>query len=97
MLKDFHFADFLILRYGGHQLFQATVAVVHVVLQAEEVFFFHFAPGDVHAVLRQASQSELTAARRFFLWADWSNSFHFIKKITNSLENEMITDTERQV
>jgi len=77
MLEDFHFADFLILRYRGHQALQAAVAVVHVVLQAEQLLFFHLAPADVEAVLRQIMQREIVAVGGILLGADWSNSLHF--------------------
>lgn len=54
VLEDLHFADFLILRNGGHQALEAGVAVVHVVLQAEQVLLVRpAAPGDVDAVFRQ--------------------------------------------
>lgn len=76
MLEDLHFADFLILRNGGHQALQSAVAVVHVVLQAEQVLLFHPAPGDVEALLRQIVQGELAAAGGGVLGADWSNSLH---------------------
>lgn len=35
VLQDLHFADFLVGRDGGHQPPQATVAVVHIALQAQ--------------------------------------------------------------
>lgn len=76
MLEDLHFADFLILRNGGHQALQPGVAVVHVVLQAEQVLLLHPAPGDVEALLRQIVQGELAAAGGGVLGADWSYSFH---------------------
>lgn len=76
MLEDLHFADFLILRNGGHQALQPAVAVVHVVLQAEQVLLFHPAPGDVEALLRQTVQGELVAAGGGVLGVDWSNSLH---------------------
>lgn len=76
MLENFHFADFLILRNGGHQPLQPAVAVVHVVLQAEEILLFHPAPGNVVALLGQAVQGELAAAGGGVLGADWSHSFH---------------------
>lgn len=76
MLEDLHFADFLILRNGRNQALQAAVAVVHVVLQAEQVLLFHPAPGDVEAVLRQILQGELAAARGGVLEVDRSNSLH---------------------
>lgn len=77
MLEDLHFADFFILRNGWHQALQPAVAVVHVVLQAEQVLLFHPAPGDVEALLRQIVQGELAVAGGGVLGADWSNSFHF--------------------
>lgn len=76
MLEDLHFADFLILRNGGHQALQPAVTVVHVVLQAEQVLFFHPAPGDVETLLRQTVQGELAAAGGGVLGLDWSNSLH---------------------
>ena len=76
MLEDFHFSDFLILRDGGHQALQSAVAVVHVVLQAEQVLLLHPAPGDVQALLRQIVQGELAAGGGGVLGADWSNSLH---------------------
>lgn len=76
MLEDLHFADFLILRNGGHQALQPAVAVVHVVLQAEQVLLIHPAPGDVEALLRQIVQGELVAAGGGVLGVDWSNSLH---------------------
>lgn len=76
MLENLHFADFLILRNGGHQPLEPAVAVVHVVLQAEEILLFHPAPGNVVALLGQAVQGELAAAGGGVLGADWSNSFH---------------------
>lgn len=72
MLENLHFADFLILRNGGHQPLEPAVAVVHVVLQAEEVLLLHPAPGDVVALLGQTVQGELAAAGGGVL----SNSFH---------------------
>lgn len=62
MLEDLHFAHFLILWDGGHQALQPAVAVVHVVLQAEQVLLFHPAPGDVQALLGQIVKGELAAA-----------------------------------
>lgn len=76
MLENLHFADFLILRNGGHQALQPAVAVVHVVLQAEQVLLFHPAPGDVEALLRQIVKGKLVAAGGGVLGADWSNSLH---------------------
>lgn len=76
MLENLHFAHFLILRNGGHQPLQPAVAVVHVVLQAEEILLFHPAPGNVVALLGQTVQGELAAAGGGVLGADWSNSFH---------------------
>lgn len=77
MLEDLHFADFLILRNGGHQALQPAVAVVHVVLQAEQILLLHPAPGDVEALLRQTVQGELLAAAGGgVLRVDWSNSLH---------------------
>lgn len=38
MLEDLHPADFLVRRNGGHQAPQAAVAVVHVVMKAQQVF-----------------------------------------------------------
>lgn len=78
MLEDFHFADFLILRDCGHQALQSAVAVVHVVLQAEQVLLLHPAPGDVQALLRQIVQRERAAAGGGggVLGADWRNSLH---------------------
>lgn len=70
MLEDFHFADFLILRDGGHQALQSAVAVIHVVLQAEQVLLLHPAPGDVQALLWQIVQRELAAAGGGVLGAD---------------------------
>lgn len=76
MLEDLHFADFLILRNGGDQALESAVAVVHVVLQAEQLLLFHPAPGDVEALLRQIVQGELAAGGGGVLGADWSNSLH---------------------
>lgn len=76
MLEDFHFADFLILRYGRNQALESAVAVVHVVLQAEQVLLLHPAPADVQALLRQIVQGELAVAGGGVLGADWSNSLH---------------------
>lgn len=75
MLENLHFADFLILRNGGHQALQAAVAVVHVVLQAEQVLLLHPAPGEAQALLRQAVQGQLGAGGGV-LRADWSHSLH---------------------
>lgn len=87
MLEDLHLADFLVLRYRGHQALQAAVAVVHVVLQAEQVLLlFHLivvAPADVEAVLRQIVQREIVAVAVgggiLLGAADRSNSLHFIR------------------
>lgn len=76
MLEDLHFADFLILRNGGHEALESGVAVVHVVLQAEQVLLLHPAPGDVDTLLRQIVQVELAAAGGGVLWVDWSHSLH---------------------
>lgn len=76
MLEDLHFADFLILRNGGHQALQSAVAVVHVVLQAEQILLFHPAPGDVETLLRQTVKGELAAGGGGVLGADWRNSLH---------------------
>lgn len=79
MLEDLHFTHFLILWNGRHQALQAAVAVVHVVLQAEQVLLFHPASGDIQALLRQIVQGELAAAAGGgggVLGVDWSNSLH---------------------
>jgi len=94
VLEDLHFADFLILRNGGHQALQSAVAVVHVVLQAEQVLLLHPAAGDVQALLRQIVQRERAAAAATaaaaagggVLGVDRSNSLH-LRKPTGSGDN----------
>lgn len=77
MLQDLHFADFLILWNCGHEALQPAVAVIHVVLQAEQVLLLYPAPRDAQALLRQTLQRELAAAGGGVLGGDWSNSLHF--------------------
>lgn len=52
VLKDLHFADFLILRYGGYEALEATVTLVHIVLQTQLLFFLQPRPGDAQAMIR---------------------------------------------
>lgn len=76
VLEDLHLADFLILGNGGHEALEAAVAVVHVVLQTEQVLLLHPAPGDVDALLRQIVQGGLAAAGGGVLGVDRSKSLH---------------------
>jgi len=64
VLEDLHFADFLILRYRGHEALQAAVAVVHVAVRhaVVQVLLLHPAACDVEAVVRQTVQREIAAA-----------------------------------
>lgn len=86
MLEDLHFAHFLILRNGGYETLETGVAVVHIVLQTEQVLLVHPAPGDVDAVLRQrvhgGRMTTSTAARRErvggVLGVDGTNSLHLL-------------------